>query len=302
MITEIEDYLENQEHNIYFKAIGNKNGIPVVYVHGGPGGSISKKSESFFDLNKYYVILFDQRGCGKSYPKYKLENNDTFALLDDMEKIREYFKIEKWILFGGSWGSTLSLVYAINYPHRVISMFLRGVFLGTRNEWNWLYENGCSNFYSEFFELFENFVPEKNRDNKIEYYYNILKDGTDKQKSDASFLWANWEYINCTLNSPKNLSHDFDSNYQISLLEAHYAYNNSFIENDYILNSANKIKDIKTFIFQGRYDLVCTPKAAYELSKRLNNCEIYFINESGHSPFEKNIFSKIKLCLNNFQP
>lgn len=300
MYKELEGYIENEGHKIFYRAVGNRDGIPVIYVHGGPGGSISKKSESFFDLNKYFVILFDQRGCGKSLPRWKIEGNDTFSLVKDMEKIRTYFNIDKWILFGGSWGSTLSLVYAINYADRVISMFLRGIFLGTESEWKWIYEKGSDNFYSEFFELFENFVPEKYRNNKIAYYYEILKNGTREQKKEASFLWANWEYINCTLNTPKNLSHDFEANYQISLLESHYAFNNSFLDDNYILNNADSIKDIKIFIFQGRYDIICPPKSAFSLSKKMNNCEIFFIKESGHSPFEKNLFLKIKSCLDNF--
>lgn len=295
-----DGYIQCDNHQIYYKAMGNPNGIPVVFLHGGPGGGISEKSHTFFDLNKYFVILFDQRGCGKSRPKFSLENNDTFSLLKDIENIRNYFQIDKWIVFGGSWGSTLSLVYAINYPYRVIALFLRGVFLGTKEEWEWLYQKGSDSFYSEYFEVFQNFVPEQYRNNNIEYYYKVLIGNDLELKKKASFLWANWETINCTLNLPKKLDSDFEDNYQISLLEAHYAYNNSFLEDNYILNNANVIKDIKTYIFQGRYDLVCLPKYAYLLSKQLNNCETNFIKESGHSPYEKNMFSIIKKTLDEF--
>lgn len=295
-----EGYIKCENHEIYYRTIGNPDGIPVVFLHGGPGSNISDKSHSFFDLNKYYVILFDQRGCGKSKPRFSLENNNTFALVKDIENIRTFFGIDKWIVFGGSWGSTLSLVYAINHPNRVIALFLRGVFLGTKEEWRWLYQKGSDSFYSEYFDVFQNFVPVEYRDDNIAYYYKTLIGNDEKLKVKASFLWANWENINCNLNLPNDLDSNYEDNYQISLLESHYAYNNSFLEDDYILNNSDKIKDIKTYIFQGRYDLVCVPKYAYLLSKKLNNCELNFIKESGHSPFEKNMFEFITTTLNKF--
>ena len=300
MYIEKSKYIKCDNHLIYYEIFGNSNGIPVIFLHGGPGGNISKKSLSFFDLNKYLVILFDQRGCGKSKPRFCLENNDTSALIKDIETIRKELKINKWIVFGGSWGSTLSLVYSINNPKNVIALFLRGIFLGTKKEWKWLFEEGCSDFYSEYFENFKKFVPTEFQNNKIEYYYKILINGSKQEKEKAAFLWANWELINCTLELPKKLSYSFEDNYQISLLESHYAYNNSFLKDNYILDNCYKIENIQIFIFQGRYDLVCLPANAYKLSKRMNNCKLYFIKSSGHSPYEKNIFKIIKKELDNF--
>ena len=293
-------YIKCDDYLIYCEIIGNSKGIPVIFLHGGPGGNISEKSLSFFDLDKYLVILFDQRGCGKSKPRFSLMNNNTNELVNDIEKIRTQLNIDKWIVFGGSWGSTLGLVYSIKYPNNVISLFLRGVFLGSEKEWKWIFENGCNNFYSEYFENFKNFVPLEFQNNKISYYYNVLKNGNIYQKKQASFLWSNWELINCTLNLPKKLSYDFDSNYQISLLESHYAYNNSFLEDEYILKNSHKIEKIKTYIFQGRYDLICLPINAYNLSKKLKNSELYYIKSSGHSPYEENVFKIIKKKLDSF--
>ncbi|MDE5767395.1 MAG: prolyl aminopeptidase, partial [Malacoplasma sp.] len=283
MYIEKRKYIKCDNHLIYYEVYGNSNGIPVVFLHSGPGGNISQKSLSFFDLNKYLVILFDQRGCGKSKPRFSLSDNNTDALVTDIEKIRNELNIEKWIVFGGSWGSTLSLVYSIKYPNNVIALFLRGVFLGTKKEWKWLFEEGCSNFYSEYFESFKNYVPVKFQNNKIEYYYKTLVNGSKQEKKKAAFLWSNWELINCTLELPKKLSYNFEDNYQISLLESHYAFHNSFLEDEYILKNSDKIKEIKTYIFQGRYDLVCLPVNAYNLSKKMNNCKLYFAKSSGHS-------------------
>ncbi|WP_406615325.1 prolyl aminopeptidase [Mycoplasmopsis hyopharyngis] len=280
-------------HQIYFEEVGNPNGIPILYVHGGPGGSISESSRQFFDPQVYRVILFDQRGCGKSTPSAEIKENNTWELIKDIEKIRVHLNIDKWILFGGSWGSALSLIYAINYPKRVLGMILRGIYLARKEDNDYLYQNGACNYFPELYQEFRDFVPKNEQNNLVKAYNKLLNHKDLNIAYDAAYHWAKWELNLITLNPIPEMQEylkDAKANLEIARLENHFFINNNFLEDDnYILNNSNKIKDIPTIIIHGRYDMDCRPVCAFLLAKQLNKCDLNFINASGHSAKEINI-------------
>lgn len=306
----IEDfYLKvDDTHHIYCWTAGNRNGIPILYVHGGPGGNTSKECLEYFDLDKFYVILFDQRGCGKSYPKYCIENNNTKNLVSDIEKIRKHLNINKWVLFGGSWGSTLSLVYSIYHHENVCGLILRGVFLGEKEDWDWLLNNGSSYFYPEYYKKFISFNSYFNSNNVIENYYKLL---TNEKYASIKYLaaraWAEWESVMINLRPNFKVIENMtdDDCFQLALMECHYAINNSFLEwKNFIINNSYKIKDIKTFIVHGRYDLICRPSEAYKLFFNLNNASIKFTC-AGHSGLDietkSELIKALKWFSSNYQ-
>lgn len=294
-----EYYVEvDKEHKLYCREAGNKEGIDVIFVHGGPGGQTLDSNFDFFNLEKFRVILFDQRGCGKSIPRYSLKNNETKYLIEDIEKIRNFFKIDKFILFGGSWGSCLSLLYAQKYPKNVLGMVLRGIFLGEKEEWEWIYQKGASFFYPREFSNFANYANDKN--DIINSYYEMLHSNDFIKRERASFLWANWENL-LAYTKPKKDCFDKEFNYQIALIENWYAKHNTFLKQEnQILNNTDSIKNIKTYIVHGRYDLICRPEKAYLLHKNLNNSELHFCQNSSHSINEIEIKKQLIECVNKF--
>ena len=280
-------------HEIYYEECGNKDGIPIVYVHGGPGGGSGTLARRFFNKDKYRVIIFDQRGAGRSKPFVELKENTTFDLVEDMEKLRKHLNIDKWILFGGSWGTTLSLVYAINHADRVSGMILRGIFLARKEDVDWLYRGGAGYFFPKEFDKYISILSESERKDIIASYMKYLSSSDMKIVSRYAKYWNDWE-SSCIALYPKKLSEEV-TYYDIAIarLECHYFYNNSFIEENYILNNVDKIKDIKTKICHGRYDVDCRPCGAYELSKLMNNCELVIVEGAGHTSLEPEITSKL---------
>ena len=289
-------YLEADNHQLYVEQCGNRDGIPIIFLHGGPGGGCHDEHRQLFDPAKYHIILFDQRGCGRSTPHASIENNKPFDSVNDIERIRNHLNIDQWHLFGGSWGSTLALLYAIAYPSTVKSMILRGVFLGTQAEIDWIYESvGCAQFHPEHYQyLIEGLDPDKS----IVKQYNdqlILKNEAYAHK------WATWEAINSAIDVSKETIANYTESklaLSLSVISAHFFANALFLENNYILNHIDKIKDIKTMIVQGRHDLLCPPKAAYLLSQKLNNVSLNIIPDAGHTLFEKGTLNKILKHLN----
>lgn len=274
-------------HKIYYEVCGNPNGEPVLYAHGGPGGGISEPCRRYFDPKFYKIVLFDQRGCGKSTPSMSLENNETMFLVQDMEQLREHLKIKKWTLFGGSWGSSLSLIYAINHPDRVNNLVLRGVFLVRKQDIDWLYQDGSNYFNPIDFERFQSIVPVEKRNNMVAAYHELMHSKDEKIRSRALIEWCRWEAINVQLKDNHfDENDDLKGTYEIALIENHYFFNNSFIEENYILNNVDKITNIPTFIVHGRYDLICWPIDAYLLHKALNKSELYYIQDAGHTQRE----------------
>ena len=286
-------------HKLYVEESGNPRGIPIIFLHGGPGGGINPIQRRFFNPKFYRIIAFDQRGCGKSIPHAAIHHNTTQHLIDDMEAIRRYLGIQEWILFGGSWGSTLALCYAIHHPDRVLHMMLRGIFLMTQAELKWFYgdgsfHSGTGALFPEAYERFINFLPPEERSTPIHSYYRRLTDDSNRSAQlRAAQEWSLWESATVCLVpdiDQLHLSQDPQFALPFARIEAHYFTHCGFLDHDtYILDNADKIAKIPTHIIQGRYDAICPPKSAFLLHQRLSNSHLYMAPKSGHSAFEPEI-------------
>ncbi|TPR54697.1 prolyl aminopeptidase [Metamycoplasma neophronis] len=291
-------------HSIYYEESGNPTGQPILFVHGGPGGGTSASNRQFFDPQHYRIILFDQRGCGQSIPSACIEQNTTLDLVSDMEALRKHLNIDKWILFGGSWGSTLSLVYAINHPEHVKAMILRGIFLGRKEDDDWLYQAGASYYFPIEYAEYVNFIPEEERHDLINAYHKYLNSEDTELAERAAYHWAKWELGLITLNKIpilEELLENTKSNLELARLENHYFVNHIFLEENYILKNVEKIANIKTIIIHGQYDMDCRPVGAYLLHQALNNSSLRLIPESGHSAREKGISSALLEATEEFK-
>ncbi|QSF13601.1 prolyl aminopeptidase [Mycoplasma sp. Mirounga ES2805-ORL] len=282
-------------HNVYYEVSGNPKGIPIVYVHGGPGGGTTENCRRYFNPKKYKIILFDQRGCGKSLPTLELEGNTTQNLVNDMEKIRIHLGIDKWILFGGSWGTTLSLVYAIHHPHNVSKMVLRGVFLSRQKDLDWLYQaNGAGEVEPIAYEKLVKNLNKTERRDVVNSYFKLMRSPDEKTRNEAFLDWNEWEsYLVSVNKQPFNRKRELEFSKQIALIENWYFENKSFFEENFILNNVNKIKDIETYIVHGEFDLICMPSAAYDLHKELKNSKLYFLSNVAHTQREWKISKKL---------
>lgn len=272
-------------HSIYYEECGNPNGKPIVYLHGGPGGSVAPDNRRLFDPKFYRIILFDQRGAGKSVPFACFEENTTDLLVEDIEVLRKHLNIDKWVVYGGSWGSTLALVYSIRYPQSVLGIILRGVFLARKDDADWLFrEGGVSNIFPDKFEPYKNFVGEGDI---VEQYYEIFKGDNEKLKFDAAQVWTRWEMEVVSIlppppaEEPYSLAHAY--------FECHYVVNNFFIEENYILNNIEKIKHIPVEIIHARYDMDCRYNMAYSLHKALPKSNLNRVELAGHSIYDKGV-------------
>lgn len=284
-------------HEIYYELYGNPKGVPVLFFHGGPGGGFEEKHKAFFDPKKHNVLFFDQRGAGKSKPFASIENNTTWDLIEDAKKLVDFIGFKKVFVFGGSWGSTMALLFAIKYPKMVNGLLLRGIFLGSADELDSFYYPGdaISFFFPEVWERFISLVPENKRSHALEYYFEqMCSAGKDKKK----YLYEWSIYESCVL----SIDHDVaatekelqkaDSYKALSILEAYYFVNKCFLEDNYILNNIDKIQHIPTVIIQGRYDVVCPPRYAYKLHEALKDSKLYFV-KAGHSGSDSEIKRKL---------
>lgn len=283
-------YLDTQDgHNLAVYEMGDRSGPTVIYLHGGPGGSISEKIFEYFDLNYWHVIAFDQRGCGMSSPFASLINNTVDHSVDDIEMLRRKINKNQVSLFGGSYGTTLALSYAIKYPQNVNNLILRGVFLGRKEDIDWLYQEGASFFYPHEHERFKMFIQEDKRHDLVQAYYEIFSGNDESLKLEAAKMWADWEN-SVVLLIPQKIDNNLPATQKdisLALLECHYFANEMFWDNDnMILDNITKIRNIPTYIVHGRYDVDCRPSSAFELSKHLKKCSIEFAAASGHSGFE----------------
>lgn len=300
-------YLKVDElHDIYYEEVGNPDGHPILFLHGGPGAGIDENSRRFFDPNFYRVILFDQRGCGKSKPFAELENNTTWNLIEDIEKIREKLNIEKWVVFGGSWGSTLALIYAIKHTERVLGLILRGIWLSREEEIDWTFRGGASSIFPEAWERFKSPINKPEAENIIEEYYRIFTEENSKDiKEYACKCWSQWEASISKLEISEELINDFGELRKaiaIATIECHYFINNMFGESDnYILENVKSIKKVPTYIINGRYDIVCPIVSAYELHSNLENSELEVANKSGHSASEIEIIDGLIRATDEFK-
>ena len=279
-------------HSVYLEECGNPDGIPVLFVHGGPGSGCDPRNRCFFDPERYRIILFDQRGAGRSTPHAGLENNDTTALVEDMELIRDHLGIERWLLFGGSWGSTLSLLYAQAHPSRVLGMVLRGIFLARGRDIHWLYQEGASRLFPDYWEDFLRPIGEARRGNMIEAYHDLLTGDNELARMGAAKAWSGWEARCATLRPNMDVYEQFvDPHVALALarIECHYFLNDCFIEENQILEAMSTLEGIPGIIVHGRYDTVCTLDNAYELHRRWPESELHIVRDAGHVASEPGI-------------
>lgn len=278
-------------HRIYVEQCGNPQGIPVVVLHGGPGGGCSPAMRRYFDPAVYRVILFDQRGCGRSRPHASVIQNTTWHLVADIEVIRQTLGIDRWMVFGGSWGATLALVYAITHPERATNLVLRGVFLMTRKELDWFYGGGAGQFFPELWARFANAIPSDERDDLIAAYHRRLFSGNVMEETKFGRIWANWENALASIQndgmmgeSPGEYARAF------ARLENHYFHNGGFLEEDgWILREKKRILHIPAVIVQGRYDMICPPQAAWRLAQGWDHCALRIVPMAGHALSEAGI-------------
>ena len=279
----------DEPHVLYVEENGNPDGIPVIFIHGGPGAGCEAYHRRFFDPNVYRIILFDQRGSGRSTPHAELEGNNTQALVADMEVIRENLNINRWVLFGGSWGSTLSLVYAETHVDRVMGLIVRGIFLTRQQEIDWFYQEGASRIFPDYWQDFIAPIPEGERDHLLKAYYKRLTGENEIAQMQAAKAWSIWEGRTATLRSNKNVIDHFGSAHtalSLARIECHYFMNDSFLEDNQILNNADKLQNIPGMIVQGRYDLICPLESAWELHQAWPKAELKIIADAGHSATE----------------
>ncbi|KAF8349172.1 prolyl aminopeptidase serine peptidase [Amanita rubescens] len=281
-------------HTLYYEISGNKNGNPVVYLHGGPGGGTHPADRGYFDPNKYKIVMFDQRGAGKSTPSACTDENTTWDLVKDVEKLREHLKIEKWHVFGGSWGSTLSLAYAQSHPERVKSLVLRGIFTLRKSELRFFYQDGTSHLFPEAWAEYEAIIPENERRDMIKAYSVRLNSPDEKTRLQAAKAWSKWELSTSRLYIDEDsVSHSEDDKFALAFarIENHYFVNEGFMREGQLLEqqSLDKIRHIPVVIVQGRYDVVCPATTAYALHKALPKSELYIVQDAGHSAREPGI-------------
>lgn len=279
-------------HTLYMEESGSPDGIPVLFIHGGPGGGCSGQDRRYFDPEKYRIILFDQRGSGRSTPHAELENNTTPHLIDDIEAIRIHLNIDKWALFGGSWGSTLSLLYAQAYPERVLGMVLRGIFLCRDKDLHWFYQAGADRIFPDYWKDFLAPIPEDERGDMMTAYYQRLTSNNEIAKMAAAKAWSIWEGRCATLRPNPEVVNDFaDPHKAVSLarIEAHYFVNKIFVEPDQILNNMSRLEGIPATIIHGRYDMVCPLDNATAVYEKWSDAELFIIRDAGHSSREPSI-------------
>ncbi len=290
-------------HSIYFEECGNKEGKPIVFLHGGPGGGIIPEYRQIFDPNKWRIILFDQRGCGKSKPFASLEENTTWELVADIEKIRKHLNIKAWSIFGGSWGSTLALTYAQAHPLSCEALFLRGIFMLTDKEIRWFYQEGASLIYPDAWEKYINTIPKLERSDMIKAYYSKLTSKDNIIRKDAAKSWSVWEAATSKLIQDEKLIDNFSNEKfaeAFARIECHYFINKGFFtEKTAILNNIDKIRTIPTFIVHGRYDVVCPLDSAWKLHKAFPEARFKIIQDAGHSLSEPGILKALHLELNS---
>lgn len=279
-------------HTLYVELVGNPNGIPIVFLHGGPGSGLEPNHRRFFDPAKFLVVLFDQRGCGQSRPYSELQDNTTHHLVADMELIRQYLHIDKWHVFGGSWGSFLALKYAIEHKACVHSLILRGLFLGTLEEISFFYQKGASYFYPEKFEEFISILDEEEKKDILTSFYKRLHSADQKIQDEAILKWVYWEASCLKLMNTCHTIADFAQDFRLKSLakiETHYFISGCFIGNNPLLKQAKSLVDIPITCVHGRYDLICPFENAYKLKQQLPHITLLIAEGSGHSGFEEKI-------------
>jgi proline iminopeptidase len=293
-------------HEIYYEESGNPRGKPVVFLHGGPGGGTDPKMRRFFNPKRYRIVLFDQRGCGKSKPSASLVDNTTWHLVSDIEAIREHLKIERWQVFGGSWGSTLALAYAQKHPQRCTELVLRGIFLLRRTELTWFYQEplGAASMFPDLWEQYLAPLSDEERKDCMQSYYKRLTSDNRATLLEAARAWSIWEgalsYMKLNPNYVKRFG---DSQFAAAFarIECHYFVNGGFLERpDQLLEDVPKIRHLPAVIVQGRYDVVCPARSAWDLHKAWPEADLRIVPDAGHAAFEPGIARELVLATDRF--
>jgi proline iminopeptidase len=278
------------EHEIYYEESGNPKGKPVVFVHGGPGGATDGKQRRFFDPSRFRIVMFDQRGCGKSTPHASLVDNTTWHLVEDMEKIRQKLGIEKWMVFGGSWGSTLALAYAETHPQAVTELVLRGIFLLRKKEIDWFYQQGANAVFPDAWEPYAEAIPPAERGDFVSAYYKRLTSEDREVRMRAAKAWSIWEGNTSKLYPDAGFIDHYAADefaHAFARIECHYFIHHGFFERDgQLLENVGRIRHIPAVIVQGRYDMCCPMDSAWALHRAWPEAEFFLIPDAGHSAFE----------------
>jgi len=291
-------------HTLYFEECGNPNGKPVVFLHGGPGGGCSTKSRQFFDPARYRIVLFDQRGAGRSTPHAELHENTTSHLVADIEQLRQHLGIERWQVFGGSWGSTLALAYAQAHPKQVTELVLRGIFMLRRWELEWFYQKGCDARFPDAWEQFLAAIPIAERGDLMSAYYRRLTSADKAVQLAAAKAWSVWEGSTSFLQTdPAYVALTESPEFALAFarIEAHYFVHGGFFErDDQLLANLDKIRDIPCVIVQGRYDVVCPMRSAWDLHRAWPGAQLIVVEDAGHSAMEPGITSALVAATDRF--
>jgi proline iminopeptidase len=292
-------------HSIYYEQVGIPEGMPILYLHGGPGSGIHPLARQFFDPKFYRVVLLDQRGSGKSTPFAELKENTTWDLVEDIERLRKHLQIERWVVFGGSWGSTLSLAYAVTHPERVMGLILRGIFLCRKSEIDWFYQSGAHNIFPDAWEKFIAPVPLAERGEIVKSYYRMFTGQDEAVRHKAAVAWNVWETTTSRLVPDQAMIEEEEQSttgLALARIECHYFVNDSFMASDtFLLDKAKTINHIPTRIIQGRYDVVCPIRSAWDLSKVMPSAELLIVPDAGHSAFQPNVARKLVEATNDFK-
>ena len=290
-------------HQLYIEECGNPGGLPVVFVHGGPGAGCETYHRRFFDPAVYRIVLFDQRGCGRSHPHADLTGNTTQNLVADMERIRAQLAIDRWVVFGGSWGSTLGLVYAQTHPQRVLGLILRGIFLCRPRDIRWFYQDGASAILPDYWADYRDVIPPQERDDMVRAYYRRLTGSDEVARMAAAKAWSQWEGRSSTL-LPKEavVQHFASPSTALSLarIECHYFMHDSFLRPDQIIEDAWRLQKIPGVIVHGRYDMVCPLEQAWELHRAWPQARLEVIADAGHSATEPGIVDALVTATHRF--
>lgn len=280
-------------HEIYWEVSGNPNGKPVVFLHGGPGGGTEPKHRRFFDPKRYRIVLLDQRGCGRSRPHASLVDNTTWHLVDDIEALREHLGIERWQVFGGSWGSTLALAYAQKHPQRVTELVLRGIFTFAQDEMDWFYRNGTRMLFPDAYDDFLAAIPPEEHDDIINAYHRRLTSDDPKVRAAAARAWSLWECrVARLLPDPDLVRHCDDPSFTLAFarIECHYFVNDGFLASEtQLIDGIDAMRDIPGVIVHGRYDVICPPRNAWRLHRAWPESKLVFVDDAGHSASEPGI-------------
>lgn len=290
-------------HTIYLERCGEAAGIPVLFLHGGPGAGCSPTHRRFFNPHRYQIILFDQRGCGKSTPHAELQNNTTQNLIADIETIRNKLGIERWLVFGGSWGSTLALAYAEEFPDRVTGLVLRGIFLCRKKDIQWFYQLGASRIFPDYWQDYLQPIPESQRHDMVQAYYEILTGSDPKARLEAAQAWSLWEGRTATLLPDPAIENYFaqaKTALSMARIECHFFRHDSFLAPDQLTKNAWKLKSIPGIIVHGRYDLICPLDGALSLHEAWPESQFLIIPNAGHAATEPGIVDALITATDGF--